>query len=330
MKAWQVTASGEPAAVLHLAERERPVPGPGEALVRVAAVGVGMPDVMMCRGTYAFSPPQPFVPGQEIVGEISAVGAGCALKPGQRVMGVTAFYSGHGGFAEYCLAPDYSLYPVPTGMADTEAAAFSIPFHTAWVGLCARGTLQPGETLLVHGAAGGTGAAAIGLARALGATVIAVAGGPRKAQFCRDLGADHVVDHTATDFVEAVRDLTAGRGADVIYDPVGGECFERSLHCIAGGGRLLAVGYASGRWGAADSQRLVMRNCAALGVFVGAHPYAEMLQYHAALTQLWQDRKLRVTPAEVVPFTAIGERVAALGARTVAGKVVALCQPPEQ
>ena len=93
---------------------------------------------------------------------------------------------------------------------------------------------------------------------------------------------------------------------------------------------MLAVGYASGRWGAADSQRLVMRNCAALGVFVGAHPYAEMLQYHAALTQLWQDRKLRVTPAEVVPFTAIGERVAALGARTVAGKVVALCQPPEQ
>ena len=326
MKAWQVTGTGEPAAVLQQADRDLPQPGPGEALVRVAAVGIGLPDVMMCRGTYAFAPSQPFVPGQEMVGEVEAVGVDCALEPGQRVMGVTAFYNGHGGFAEYCIAPDYSLYPVPHGMSDPEAAAFSIPYHTAWIGLSVRAALAPRETLLVHGAAGGTGSAAVQLGRALGAQVIAVAGSAEKAGFCRALGAQHVVDHSSVDFVQAVRELTQGRGADVVYDPVGGESFERSLECIALGGRLLAVGYACGRWGVLDSQRLVMRNCAALGVFVGAHPQAEILPWHAQLSQLWAAGKISATPAEVVAFDAIGERVAALAERGALGKIVALCK----
>jgi len=325
VRAWEVAGAGEPAAVLRLGERDIPAPGPGQALVRVAAVGIGLPDVMLCRGTYAFAPEQPFVPGQEIVGEVQSVGAGCAFEPGERVMGVTAFYAGHGGFAEYCIAPDYSLYPVPHGMSDPEAAAFTIPFHTAWIGLSERAGLSPRETLLVHGAAGGTGAAAVQLGRALGARVIAVAGGTGKADFCRGLGAQHVLDHTTDDFVTGVRELTEGRGADVVYDPVGGECFERSLECVAIGGRLLAVGYACGRWGVLDTQRLVMRNCAALGVFVGAYQHSEILPWHAQLSQLWASGKISATPAEVVPFEALGARVGALAERAVPGKIVALC-----
>jgi NADPH2:quinone reductase len=138
MKAWVVTGVGAPDEVIGATERDVPVPGPGEVQIRVGAAGLGLPDVLMCRGKYAMSPPLPFVPGQEVAGEVTAVGEGSCHAIGDRVMGVTAFYQGHGSFAEYCIAPDFSLYRVPEGMDDVGAAGFTIPYHTAWAGLQVR------------------------------------------------------------------------------------------------------------------------------------------------------------------------------------------------
>jgi len=326
MAAWQVQGCGEPQAVMASARRAVPAPGPGEVRIRVGAAGLGLPDVLMCRGHYVFAPPQPFVPGQEVAGRVDALGPDCTLAENARVMGVTSFYTGHGGFAEYCLAPEFSLYPVPEAMTDAEAAGFTIPYHTAWVGLHLRAGLRAGETLLVHGAAGSSGAAAIRLGRALGARVIAVAGGAEKTAWCRAAGADEVIDHTAADFPGAVLDLTAGRGADVVYDPVGGATFERSVGCTASGGRLLAVGFACGQWGAPDSGQLVLRNCAVLGVYVGAHDHGELLEAHRALCELYEQGALAAAPEVVIAFDGIGAALQRLARREVLGKVVAaLC-----
>lgn len=322
MQAWVVSGRGQPAQVLAAVQRAVPEPGPGEALLRVGAAGLGLPDVLMCRGKYAMSPPQPFVPGQEVAGEVVAVGEGCDYAPGDRVMGVTAFYQGHGSCAQYCLAPDFSLYPVPDGMDDARAAGFTIPYHTAWVGLVERGALAAGEVLLVHGAAGGSGAAAIRLGKALGATVIATASSTAKIDYAAAQGADHCINYADADFVAAVNELTAGRGANVVYDPVGGETYERSLECIASGGRLLAIGYACGRWGVADGRALVARNASAIGVYVGAYGHEQMLGFHAALTALCTAGRLDPAPETVIGFDEVGEYLARLGDRRVIGKVV--------
>jgi NADPH2:quinone reductase len=324
MRAWCVNGTGSPAQVLALAEREVPEPGPGEAQIRVTAAGLGLPDVMLCKGRYAFAPAQPFVPGQEIVGVVSAVGKGCPHAVGERVMGVTAFYNGHGGFAEYCIAPDFSLYPVPDTMTDAEAAAFTIPLHTAWVGLRLRGEARDGETLLVHGGAGATGAAGIRLGKALGLTVIATAGGADKVGYCLRAGADYAVDYASEDFVATVNTLTEGRGVDLVYDPVGGEVFERSVGCLAGGGRLLAVGYASGHWGSADTRELVMRNASSLGVYVGAYAHDRMLDCHAALLELYRAGSVSVVPDQEIAFDEIGDALGRIERRATLGKLVAV------
>jgi NADPH:quinone reductase len=323
MRAWQLESLGAPEDVLKQSERPEPEPGPGEVRIKVGAAGLGLPDVMMCRGTYVFEPPRPAVIGQEMAGMVAAVGEGCALAVGQRVMGVTSFYTGNGGYADFCIAPEFSLYPVPGAMDDTEAAAFTIPYHTAWVGLVLRGKIESGEVLVVHGAAGGTGIAAIRLAKALGVTVIATAGGQEKLAYCKEGGADHCIDNRKEDIAARVMDITAGRGADVIYDPVGGELFEQSVAYTASGGRLLAIGFAAGRWGAPDSGELVARNCAALGVFVGAHGHDEMLQCHASLGGLYSAGKLVASPEKIIEFSEIGATLGALERREILGKVVA-------
>lgn len=322
MKAWTVNGTGQPDEVIAPAERAVPEPGPGEALLKVGAAGLGLPDVLMCRGKYAMSPPQPFVPGQEVAGEVVATGDNCAFSVGDRVMGVTAFYQGHGSFAEYCIAPDFSLYPVPDGMDDRQAAGFTIPYHTAWVGLVERGTLAAGEVLLVHGAAGGSGAAAIRLGKALGATVIATASSTDKLDYAVAQGADHCINYATGDFVAAVNELTGGQGADVVYDPVGGDTYERSLECIASGGRLLAIGYACGRWGVADGRTLVARNASAIGVYVGAYGHGQMQGFHHALSALCADGRLDPAPETVIGFDELGDYLTRLAERRILGKVV--------
>ena len=185
MRAWQVNGAGEPAEVLQLVERELPDPGPDQVRIKVAAAGIGLPDVLMCRGTYPLTPSAPFTPGQELAGTVTAVGPGVEVTIGTRVMGVSDFMNGNGSFAEEALALAGSIIRVPEALDDCTAAGFWIPNVTAWTGLVDRGHLQAGQRLVVLGAAGGSGIAALQLGKALGATVLAVVGDESRAQFCR-------------------------------------------------------------------------------------------------------------------------------------------------
>ncbi len=186
MRAWEVQAAGEPAQVLHLVERELPEPGPGEVRIRVTAAGLGLPDVFMCRGTYPLTPPLPFTSGQEATGVVTALGEDVdRLALGDHVMCVTSFIGGNGSFAEECLTFADGAFAVPEGLTAAEGAGFWIPHLTGWIGLVDRGRIAAGDQLVVLGAAGGSGIAAVQLGRALGARVIAVVSDDEKAAFCR-------------------------------------------------------------------------------------------------------------------------------------------------
>jgi NADPH2:quinone reductase len=323
MRAWQLQQHGDPPDSLRLVEIDAPQPGPGEIRIRVAAAGLGLPDVFLCRGSYPLQPPIPFTPGQEVAGVVTAVGEGSHSVIGSRVMAVTAFLQGHGGFADQTLAPEGSAFRIPNEMGDEEAAAFLIPFHTAHVGLVRRGQLQAGENLLVHGGAGGTGSAAIQLGRALGARVIATAHGSEKLDACRHLGADVVIDYEAEDFPKAVMEATGGSGADVVYDPVGGEVFRRSLECVASQGRLLAIGFASGSFFDASTLELVFKNCSVVGVFVGAYGKELLSEGHEELLTLYEQGHIRPWVGREVPFDELPNALTKLASRQAMGRIVA-------
>jgi NADPH:quinone reductase len=227
---------------LALDEAPSPEPGENEVRVRVRAATVSFPDLLMTEGKYQFKPQPPYIVGGEFAGEVAAVGASVTqFKPGDRVLagGLT------GAFAEQVLRPEDALRPLPAGADYATAAAFTFAYLTAYVSLVRRAMICAGEWLLVHGAAGGMGLAAVDLGKALGAHVIATASTDEKRAFLKSYGADHVLPSSG--FREAVKDLTGGRGADVIYDPVGGDVFDESVRCIAFDGRLLVVGFTSGR-----------------------------------------------------------------------------------
>ena len=328
MRAWQVTKRGEPHDAIGIADVPVPEPGAGEVRIRVEAAALGLPDVMMCRGSYAFEPALPFTPGQEVSGVVTAVGAGAQTRLGSRVMAVTSFFRGHGGFAEEALALDVATHPAPAEMSWRDAAGFVIPYHTAWIGLVTRGRIAPGETLLVLGAAGGSGSAAIALGKARGARVIAVAGGAEKGAFCRERGADVVIDHREASvrddgLAAAVRDATGGRGADVVYDPVGGEMFDVATRCLANEGRLLAIGYASGSWCDASTAALVQRNASVVGVYVGAYTKPHLSEVHEQLLGHWRRGALPAAVGDAIPFEGIGAALGEIAARRATGKLVA-------
>jgi NADPH2:quinone reductase len=325
MRAWQIVRNGEPESALELGEASISPPGPGELNIRVIASGLALPDVLMCRGVYPMKPPMPFTPGLEFVGEVSAAGPDVSTPVGAKVMGVsTLIATGRGAFAEECRAMERTTYPVPAGMSDANAAGFTIAYHTAHVGLVRRARLQPGETVLVHGAAGGTGFAAVQLAKALGATVIATAGGPAKAQKCRELGADFAIDYAASDFVAEVMAATGGRGADIVYDPVGGEVFERSVECLAFEGRILPIGYASGRWGDIPPNQLAWRNASMVGVLPTGFPRSDMLAMHAHLARLYEEGAIRVLVDREISFDEIPAGLTVVAERRVQGRIVAV------
>ncbi|HEY0934670.1 MAG TPA: NADPH:quinone oxidoreductase family protein, partial [Trebonia sp.] len=245
MKAWQVGRHGQPEDVLELADVPRPVPGPGQLLVRVLAAAANFPDVLLCTGAYQVRPPLPFTPGVELCGEVLEAAADVTgFAPGDRVIGGAALPSG--AFAEYTVMDAAYTFPAPAALDDAEAAPFAVTYQTGWFGLHRRAGLAAGETLLVHAAAGGVGTGAIQLGKAAGARVIGVAGGPEKTALARETGADVVIDRYAEDFVAVVKEVTGGRGADVVYDPVGGDAFARSTKCVAFEGRIVVVGFASG------------------------------------------------------------------------------------
>ena len=322
MQAWQVRKHGEPKDALQLGELAAPTPGPGMLRVRVAASGLGLPDLLMCRGSYALTPPLPFTPGQELVGVVSAAGEGTQTRVGERVMAVSGFMLGHGGCAQQALALDDFALPVPESMPDAEAAGFLIPYHTAYVGLVRRAGLRAGETLLVLGGAGGSGSAALQLGRALGARVLATAGGSEKVEFCRRLGAEAVIDYRTQDIAERVREATQGRGADVIYDPVGGEAFTAATQCIAHEGRLLAVGFASGDWARPATAHLVTHNYSVMGVMPGGYDREFKRAAHEILLEYQRKGEIGVPLHRVVPFAALPEGLEDLAQGRVMGKAV--------
>ena len=321
MRAWQIQRNGPPREVLQRVDLDEPVPGPGEVRLRVRAAAVGMPDAFMCRGSYAFRPAMPFVAGQEVCGVVDAVGDGVDIALGARLMAVTNFFDGRGGFAQYAIARAESAFRVPDAMADADAASFRIGYSTAWVGLVRRGALAAGDGLLVLGAAGGSGTTAVLLGRALGARVFAVASGPEKLAVCRALGAEVAIDRGVESVPDAVLAATGGRGADLVYDPVGGPVADAAVGCLARDGRLLAVGFASGRWVEPDVWALARRNASVVGVYAGGYTRAENEADHEALLALHAQDHLR-SVATVVPFADLPDAVAAVDEGTATGKLV--------
>lgn len=324
MRAWQVTGKGEPRDVMSVATRELEPAGPGEMKIRVRGAALAFPDVLMCRALYPLTPPVPFTPGQEFVGEVTAVGEGVTTPVGAKIMGVTAFMIGCGSFAEECKTQEHMTFPVGAGMSDAEAAVFTIQYHTAYISLKRRAKLAAGETLLVHGAAGGTGAAAMQIGKALGARVIATAGGAQKVAACRDMGADLAIDYAKDDFVAAVNDATGGRGADVVFDPVGGEIFEKSMHCLALEGRILPIGFACGRWGAVRPEQLVFKNASVVGAMPGMFPRDQMLAMHDEVLKLYAKGTIKVFLDKTIGFDGIRDGVQDLADRKVLGRIAAV------
>jgi NADPH2:quinone reductase len=308
--------------VLALAEVPDPEPGPGQVLVRVLGAAANFPDVLMCRGQYQVRPPLPFTPGVELCGEVMAVGDGVTgLSAGDRVLGGSALPSG--AFGELALMS--SVLPAPDGLDDAEAAAFFITYQTGWFGLHRRARLAPGETLLVHAAAGGVGSGAVQLGKAAGARVIGVVRGEQKAEVARALGADVVVDRLSQDFVEVVKEVTGGRGADVIYDPVGGDTYVRSTKCIAFEGRILIIGFASGEIPSAALNHALIKNYSIVGLHWGLYQTKEpaaIPECHAELSKLVAEGQIRPLIGERLGLADVADGVQRLADGTTVGRLV--------
>jgi NADPH2:quinone reductase len=322
MRAWRAEKFGEAIDVLKLVDAPVPEPKGNQIQVKVSAAGVGLPDVLMLRGVYPAVSAPPVTPGQEVVGVVTAAGPDADVKVGEKVMTSTQFAAGAGGFADYTLASSSSAMTIPSTFSDEEAAGFYVPYHTGYVGLVQRGQLQAGETLLVLGGAGSSGSAAIMLGKALGATVIATASNAEKAAFCRRLGADHVVNYAEQPIHKAVREVTGNRGANVIYDPVGGSAYEAATKCVAQHGRIVLIGYGSGEWPKIDPLHVVLKSYSVVGAFAGARTTAETRAHHAHLVQLAEAGKIGVPLDKVFDFDHVPQAIDRLAKGEMLGKVV--------
>jgi NADPH2:quinone reductase len=315
MRAWRVHELGDPSKVMSLDEIDQPTPGEGQVLVKVRAAALNFPDVLMAMGMYQEKPPLPYIPGIELCGEV--------VGTGQRVIGSPS--GGPGAFAEYALMDADAIWPAPEGLSDEKAASLYLTYQTGYVGLHRRAHLQAGEWLLVHAGAGGVGTAAIQLGKAAGAKVIATAGGARKTQVCKELGADHVIDYTAEDFVPIVKEVTGGHGADVIYDPVGGDVFDKSRKCIAFEGRLVVVGFTSGRIPEAPANHLLVKNYSVVGLHWGLYRKMDPPRIglvHEELTRLVEEGYIDPLVGEILPLDQAPQALAKLADRSTVGKVV--------
>ncbi|MGW7078441.1 NADPH:quinone oxidoreductase family protein [Streptomyces sp. NPDC054866] len=316
MQAWQVHQNGEPSAVMRLEDVDRPVPGEGQLLLKVRAANINFPDALLCRGQYQVTPPLPFTPGVEICGE---------TEDGRRVIANPALP--YGGFAEYAIADAAAVLPAPDALDDAEAAALHIGYQTGWFGLHRRAHLQAGETLLVHAAAGGVGSAAVQLGKAAGAKVIGVVGGAAKAEVARELGCDVVIDRRTENVIGAVKEATGGRGADVVYDPVGGDAYTQSTKCVAFEGRIIVVGFASGVIPTPGLNHALVKNYAVLGLHWGLYntkdPQA-ILRCHEELTQLAAKGAIKPLISERVPLSEAPAAVQRVADGVTTGRVAVI------
>jgi NADPH2:quinone reductase len=330
MRAWRVEEFGEPTQQWRLAEDAPDCePGAGQIKVAVEACGLGLPDVLMCRNNYPLTPPLPFTPSQEAAGEVVAVGEGVDERlVGTRVMGTTLFQAQAGGLADCCLMSAGAALPIPDAMPGAEAAGFFIPYMTAWVGLVRRGNLTPYDTLLVLGASGSSGAAAVQLGKAIGARVIAVAGGPEKAAFCRSIGADEVIDHRAEDITEATKNLTDGAGASIVFDPVGGKAGRAAFKATAFEGRFVVIGYASGEWARISLPETLMTNISLVGAMPVGFSGDVMRGGVEELIGYWQQGKLKLSSQQVFDFDDALSAIAHIANGKVEGKVIVRVRQP--
>jgi len=307
---------------LAVSEIAAPEPGEGELAIRVRAAACNFSDLLMMRGKYQEKPALPFVLGREAAGEVVAVGPGVpSSRVGERVFALT----GTGAFAERTTAAADLAHPMPANMPFDEAAALPIVYPTSYAGLVFRAGLQAGETLLVHAAAGGTGMAAVQIGKALGARVIATAGGRDKLEVAREAGADVCVDSRSGDFVEVVRADTAGKGADVVFDPVGGDVFDRSLKCIAWNGRLVVVGFASGTIPEVRVNRIMLKNIAVTGLHWPAyreHEPEKMAEAFRGCAALYATGAIAPLIGMRVPLERVAEALTALDERRTVGKLI--------
>jgi NADPH2:quinone reductase len=306
---------------LSIEERPLPKPGPDEVLVELRAWGVNYVDVIMVGGTYQLRPELPFVPGTEAAGIITALGTNITdLAIGERVM--TAHRPG--AFVEAAALHRSMVQPIPAAMSFAQAAGFRAGFTTAYHGLVQGGNLQAGEFALILGAGGGMGMAAVQVAKQLGATVIAAAGSAEKLAVAKSYGADHLIDYTAG-FREQVKAVTDGRGADVVFDPVGGDVFDEAMRCINTGARLIIVGFTGGRPAQARTNLLLIKCACAVGIRVGAfsraHPQAARANMAVLLD--WADAgKIRTHVSHQIPFENIADAMATIADRRAIGKVI--------
>ena len=310
-----------PANTLVIEDIASPAPGKGEVKVRVKAAGLNFPDTLIIEGKYQIKPELPFSPGGEMAGEVLEVGEGVKnFKPGQRIMGLT----GYGAFAEEILVPDNRLIPVRDGMDDHTAAAFSMVYGTSYHALKQRANIQPGETLLVLGASGGVGLAAVELGKAMGATVIAAASSAEKLEVAKEAGADDLINYAEEDLKDALKQRYP-KGVDVIYDPVGDKFTEAAIRNMAWNGRLLIVGFAAGDIPKIPANLALLKGCSIVGVFWGAFTQQEPkvnMQNIMELFQLFGQGKLKPRISQVFKFEEYEQALAALTSRTAKGKVV--------
>ncbi|RKP55808.1 NADPH:quinone oxidoreductase family protein [Pararobbsia silviterrae] len=323
MKALMCRAFG-PISDLKLEDVADPAPGAGQVVIRVEAASINFPDALIVQGLYQFKPPLPFSPGAELAGTVHAVGEGVRhLKAGDRVIAST----GHGGFAELCVADAARVAPLPAGMDFELGAAFVLTYGTSLHALQQIAKLQAGETLLVLGAAGGVGLAAIEIAKAMGARVIAAASTADKLALCKQLGADEVINYEEEDLRKRVDALTDGNGADVVYDPVGGRYSEVALRATAWRGRFLVVGFAAGEIPKLPLNLALLKERAILGVFWGDAVRRDPAQHLANMKQLaawFAEGKVKPFISERVSLADAAHGIARMAARQVKGKVVVL------
>ena len=321
MKAWRVSEWCEPEQ-MKMEEIPVPEPGPGQVQIKNHAAALNFYDILMIQGKYQVKPPLPFTPGSEVAGTISAIGPGVdGFTVGDRVQ---AMASG-GGYAEYSLAPSAKTFRVPRSMSFEEAAAMIVIYQTSYFALKVRTTLKSGEWLLVQAAAGGVGLSAMQIGKSLGARIIATAGSAEKLDFCLSQGAEHALNYREEGWVEQVKKITGGRGADVIYDPVGGDIFDQSSKCIASEGRLLVIGFAGGRIPSIAANRILLKNISVIGCYWGGyleHHPEFMAEAQAELFAMYEAGQIKPVVSQSYPLSDAVSALKALAGRKTYGKVV--------
>ncbi len=321
MKAVLCKQFGPPDSLV-IEEIPSPRPGPGEAVVSVKAASVNFPDVLIIQNKYQFKPPLPFSPGSELAGVVKEVGEGVsAFRPGDKVIAFTTY----GAFAEEVKTEAGRLLPLPEGMDFASGAAFLLTYGTSDHALRDRAALKAGETLLVLGAAGGVGLAAVEIGKALGARVIACASTDEKLAVCRDHGADATINYASEDLRERIKALTDGKGVDVVYDAVGGAYTEPAFRSIAWRGRLLVVGFAAGDIPKLPLNLALLKGASVVGVFWGDFARREPRQFAESVRQLgawYREGKLRPHVSQTLPLAKAAEALKLMAARQVKGKLV--------